>query len=133
MNEDFAVPTMTSLGFPSSTTTIRGGTLQAHSRFSAFLSDPHKVGTFSKPNTAPTALEPSTTLLSPYMKFGCIGVREIWWSCKKVVDEWEEGGGKGKTKEPENFFGQLEFRDMYAAAEVGTPNFQRIKGNKVCR
>jgi len=30
-------------------------------------------------------------------------------------------------------FGQLELRDMYAAAEVGVPHFQRIRGNSVCR
>jgi len=37
------------------------------------------------------------------------------------------------TKEPENMFGQLQFRDMYAAAEYGTANFQKIHGNPVCR
>jgi cryptochrome len=38
------------------------------------------------------------------MKFGCIGVREIWWGCKEVIKNWK---GKGETKEPENMFGQV--------------------------
>jgi cryptochrome len=69
------------------------------------------------------------------MKFGCIGVREIWWGSKKVISEWKKKGSKGgqETKEPENMFGQLEFRDMYACAEAASKNFQQIRGNAACR
>ncbi|KAK4686103.1 cryptochrome, partial [Tremellales sp. Uapishka_1] len=132
-NGDFAVPTLSSLGFAPATTTIQGGTTSAHVRLALFLSQPEKVAKFSKPHSSPTSLEPSTTLLSPYIKFGCVGVREIWWGCKRVIAEWERTGGRGSTKEPENMFGQLEFRDMYACAEIGTKEFQRIRGNKICR
>ena len=132
---DFAIPSLESLGLPPATTTIRGGTNEGHTRLSRFLANPRAVATFSKPDTAPTSLEPSTTLLSPYLKFGCIGVRELWWGCKDVIEEWRSTGTDiaGETKEPVNMFGQLEFRDMYAAAEVGTPHFQRIRGNPICR
>ncbi|WWC57893.1 uncharacterized protein I303_100428 [Kwoniella dejecticola CBS 10117] len=129
----FSVPTMDQLGFQPATTTIHGGTNEGHRRLDLFLSDPEKVSTFSKPHTAPTALEPSTTLLSPYIKFGCIGLRELWWGCKDVVEKWRKNGGKGETKEPENMFGQLEFRDMYACAEAAVPHFERIRGNSVCK
>jgi cryptochrome len=135
---------MNEMGYDQATTSIKGGTEEAHNRLKLFLSNPYGVATFSKPKTAPTSLEPSTTMLSPYMKFGCIGVREIWWGCKEVIKNWK---GKGETKEPENMFGQvsmlstrctgaerqLEFRDMYAAAEYGTPHFERIRGNHACR
>jgi len=127
---------MSELGFPAATTTIVGGTTSARHRLSLFLSNPLAVATFSKPSSSPTSLEPSTTLLSPYLKFGCIGVREVWWGCKEVIEVWRKEGGsaRGKeTKEPENMFGQLQFRDMYAAAEVGVPHFQRIRGKSVCR
>jgi cryptochrome len=95
---------MSQMGFEEATTSIHGGTDEAHKRLDLFLSQPDKVATFSKPKTAPTSLEPSTTMLSPYMKFGCIGVREIWWGCKEVIKNWN---GKGETKEPENMFGQV--------------------------
>ena len=132
---DYAVPTMAEMGYSEPTTSIRGGTIEAHNRLDTFFEHPEEVATFSKPHTAPTSLEPSTTLLSPYMKFGCVGIREIWWGCKDVIEEWAKSGrGKGKqTTEPENMFGQLEFRDMYAAAETAQENFQQIRGNKVCR
>ncbi|OCF70856.1 hypothetical protein I204_08486 [Kwoniella mangroviensis CBS 8886] len=129
----FSVPTMDQLGFSPSTTTIKGGTIEGHKRLDLFLSDKEKVAKFSKPNSAPTSLEPSTTLLSPYIKFGCIGIRELWWGCKAAVEECRKKGGKGETKEPENMFGQLEFRDMYACAEAAVPHFERIRGNSVCK
>lgn len=94
---------MSEMGFDEPTTSIRGGTAEAHRRLDLFLSEPEQVAKFSKPHTAPTSIEPSTTLLSPFLKFGCIGVREIWWGCKEVVAKY-----KGeKTKEPENMFGQV--------------------------
>lgn len=128
------MPTMAEMGYEPSTTTIKGGTEEGHQRLQLFFDQPDKVATFSKPHTAPTSLEPSTTLLSPYLKFGCIGIRELWWGCKDVIAQWEKDGGKGKkTTEPENMFGQLEFRDMYACAEAGTKHFERIRGNHVCR
>ncbi|WVR03300.1 hypothetical protein IAU60_000291 [Kwoniella sp. DSM 27419] len=132
-DDPFSVPTMDQMGFEPSTTTIKGGTVEAHNRLALFLSQPEKVAKFSKPNSAPTSLEPSTTLLSPYIKFGCVSVREIWWGSKRTIAEWEKGGGKGETKEPENMFGQLQFRDMYACAEAAVPHFERIRGNPVCR
>lgn len=126
---------MSEMGYAEATTTVRGGTAEAHKCLDNFLADTLHVATFSKPHTAPTSLEPSTTLLSPYMKFGCIGVREIWWGSKKVIEEWKKKGSKGgkETKEPENMFGQLQFRDMYACAEAAGAHFERIRGNGVCR
>jgi cryptochrome len=29
--------------------------------------------------------KPSTTLMSPYLKFGCVGVRECWWSWHDIL------------------------------------------------
>jgi cryptochrome len=105
---DYSVPTLSSLGLPTPTTHIIGGETQALARLSSFLSQPLKVATFSKPLSAPTALEPSTTLFSPYLKFGCLSVRKVWWGVQEVCEEWEKrNGSKGMTKEPENFVGQV--------------------------
>jgi cryptochrome len=101
---------MSEMGYSEATTTIKGGTSEGHRRLEAFLRNSEAVATFSKPLTAPTSLEPSTTLLSPFLKFGCVGVREVWWGSKRVIEEWRKGNAKGKgkeTKEPENMFGQV--------------------------
>ena len=40
------------------------------------LSDISWVATFEKPQTDPSAfLKPATTVLSPYLKFGCLSAR----------------------------------------------------------
>ncbi|ELU45814.1 cryptochrome-2 [Rhizoctonia solani AG-1 IA] len=63
---------------------------------------------------------PSTTLMSPYLKFGCVGVRECYWSwhdilvyvelhcpydCSHIVPR----NAPKSAKKPENLLGQLEF------------------------
>lgn len=39
---------------------------------------------FEKPNTSPNSLEPSTTVLSPYFKFGCVSPRLFFHKLKEV-------------------------------------------------
>ncbi|CAE6468718.1 unnamed protein product [Rhizoctonia solani] len=56
---------------------------------------------------------PSTTLMSPYLKFGCVGVRECYWSWHDILVNAPKS-----AKKPENLLGQLEFRDMYYTAEL---------------
>ncbi len=151
---DYAVPTLASLGLPEPTTSIHGGEAQALERLDAFIADRSRVATFSKPMTAPTSLEPSTTLLSPYLKFGCLSVREFYWRSKDVIDTYQPQKGEKVTKEPENILGQvraaasdeggvylndflpspqLEFREMYYCAEFGTAHYDRIRGSSLSR
>ena len=61
------------------------------------------MSTFEKPKTAPTALKASTTLLSPHMHFGSLGVREFYW---RVADL------KPKSQPPASLIGQLLFREV---------------------
>lgn len=104
----YSVPTMDELGLTEPATThIHGGETEGRKRLEAFLGDPSRVATFSKPATAPTALEPSTTLLSPYIKFGCVSVRELYWRSRDVSESYKAKGGEKKTKEPENMAGQV--------------------------
>ncbi|CAL4104925.1 unnamed protein product, partial [Meganyctiphanes norvegica] len=39
---------------------------------------------FEKPKTSPNSLEPSTTVLSPYLKFGCLSPRVMYFRLKEV-------------------------------------------------
>ncbi|KAJ9107732.1 hypothetical protein QFC21_001192 [Naganishia friedmannii] len=131
--QDFALPTLSSLGLPEATTSILGGEAEALRRLEAFLSDKTRTATFSKPASAPTSLEPSTTQLSPYLKFGCLSVREFYWRAKDIIDSYKPKKGETVTKEPENLLGQLEFREMYYCAEFATPNYDRIRGNPLSK
>ncbi|KAN0066143.1 hypothetical protein ACQY0O_000237 [Thecaphora frezii] len=130
----FSVPTLASLGMDASKVRdiIKGGETVALEKLANICKDAEYVATFAKPKTSPgqDTSDPSTTLLSPYLKFGCLSVRKFWWD----VEESKKKYHGSKTTPPENLNGQLLFRDMYACAEhaVGD-SFGQIRNNEVCR
>ncbi|KAG8731849.1 hypothetical protein FRC12_019528 [Ceratobasidium sp. 428] len=159
LKRDFAIPTLEELGLPAPTTSVHGGETLGRARLAAFNQDEKRkrAALFEKPKTSPAIpgplcepkrtnasrsddddegstevdiSKPSTTLLSPYLKFGCVGVRECWWSWSDILSNAPKS-----AKKPENLLGQLEFRDMYYAAElaVGGTKFGRVRGNPISK
>ncbi|KAI8622712.1 FAD binding domain of DNA photolyase-domain-containing protein [Chytriomyces sp. MP71] len=130
----FSVPTLESIGMDrgKEAPTIQGGEVVALARLAAICAKPAYVATFSKPQSSPAqaADNPSTTLTSPYLKFGCLSVRRMWWD----IEDAKEKHKGAKTAPPENLNGQLLFRDMYACAEFAIGDaFSGIRGNAQCR
>jgi hypothetical protein len=39
---------------------------------------------FEKPKTEPNTLSPSTTVLSPYLKFGCVSARTFYYKLQEI-------------------------------------------------
>ncbi|KAL1618632.1 hypothetical protein SLS54_007067 [Diplodia seriata] len=111
---DFGVPEMGELGFAdgAATTGIEGGEARALEALRRVLDDVEYVATFEKPAMAPTEWDPpATTVLSPHLHFGTLGVREFWWGVKGAVERYEREKGKGKASGmPVNLEGQLLFR-----------------------
>ncbi|PHH88627.1 hypothetical protein CDD83_7285 [Cordyceps sp. RAO-2017] len=128
---DFAIETMHELGFPPATTPHRGGETVALKRLDDVVSDADYAATFEKPKTSPAQFEPqSTTLLSPFLHFGALSVREFYWRVQDVVDAY----GKGASAPPASLTGQLLFRDMYFAAQAALgPVFTQTARNPHCR
>ncbi|NXL00343.1 CRY2 protein, partial [Mesembrinibis cayennensis] len=81
---------------------------------------------FKKPETEPTSLSPSTTVLSPYLKFGCLSVRTFWWRLDDVYQ------GREHSRPPVSLHGQLLWREFFYTAGASIPNFDRMIGNPVC-
>lgn len=54
---------------------LQGGETLALKRLDEHLADKKWVVQFEKPKGNPAALQPATTVLSPYLKFGCLSVR----------------------------------------------------------
>ncbi|KAI1005476.1 Cryptochrome-2 [Podosphaera aphanis] len=130
-NGDFAVPTLEELGLPEATTMHRGGEHRALEMLDKIIANEKYTATFEKPNTSPTAFEPqSTTLLSPHLHFGSLGIREFYWRVREVVDKF-----KGKASQPPaSLTGQLFFRDMYFGAHAAlSHSFTQIVYNSHCR
>jgi len=79
--------------------------------------------------TSPNSLEPSTTVLSPYLKFGCISSRFLW---KQLTDIEKEGNGKHSAP-PVSLRGQLLWREFFYINSYGTPNYAKMVGNPNCK
>jgi cryptochrome len=117
---DFAIETMEELGFPSATTPHKGGESLALKSLDKIIKDKKYTATFEKPKTSPAQFEPqSTTLLSPFLHFGALSVREFYWRVQDVVDSY----GKSASQPPTSLTGQLIFRDMYFAAQAALGPF----------
>ncbi|KAK9790587.1 hypothetical protein WJX73_008051 [Symbiochloris irregularis] len=123
------VPTLAEVGYTDKpTTSFHGGETKALARLTKSLEDKEWVVQFEKPKTSPAALEPSTTVLSPYMKFGCISARLFY--AKLVQIEKEK---KKHTSPPTSLVGQLLWRDFFYTVGYHTPNFHHMLGNPLCK
>lgn len=85
------------------------------------------VRAFEKPQTSPNSLEPSTTVLSPYIKFGCVSCREMYW---RLVDINKKGS---HSQPPVSLVGQLYWREFFYTVGYATENFDVMNGNAICR
>lgn len=90
--------------------TLQGGESQALARLEDYLRDPKWVCGFEKPKTNPSAfLRPATTVLSPYLKFGCLSPRLFH---QRLVAIYR--GAKGlHSKPPVSLRGQLLWREFF--------------------
>ncbi|CAH3024587.1 unnamed protein product [Porites evermanni] len=85
------------------------------------------VNKFEKPNTAPNSLQPSTTVLSPYVMFGCLSARLFYHRLSDIYSR-----AKKHSNPPVSLHGQLLWREFFFTAAYGTPNFNKMEGNRVC-
>ncbi|XP_063799756.1 cryptochrome-1-like [Pseudophryne corroboree] len=127
--EEYGVPTLEELGQDAQELgphLYPGGESEALRRLDLHMKRTAWVCNFQKPNTEPNTLTPSTTVLSPYMKFGCLSARTFYW---KLVEIYQ---GKKHSAPPVSLHGQLLWREFFYTAGVGIPNFNKMEGNPVC-
>lgn len=66
-----------------------------------YLKDEQRTATFEKPKTDPTAWNPpSTTTLSPHLKFGALSARLFYYRLQGVTDTWASSSGKAPSRCP---------------------------------
>ena len=81
------------------------------------------VRNFEKPKTSPNSLEPSTTVLSPHLKFGTLSCRELYWRLDGIYR------GNSHTQPPVSLHGQLLWREFFYCVGANTTNFDKMVGN----
>ncbi|XP_035828705.1 cryptochrome-1 [Aplysia californica] len=126
----YGVPTLEELGKSSSDCgplLFPGGETEALDRMERHLKKINWICNFEKPKTSPNSLSPSTTVLSPYLKFGCLSPRLFYHRLQQVYS------GKKHSQPPVSLHGQLLWREFFYTVGAVTPNFDRMKGNPVCR
>ncbi|KAI3439135.1 hypothetical protein D9Q98_001543 [Chlorella vulgaris] len=126
-----AVPLLADLGYPpAGTTPFKGGETAALARMADYLSDKAWVCAFEKPKGNPAAfVRPATTVLSPYLKFGCLSPRLFH---AKLLQIYAEVSGK-HTQPPVSLRGQLLWREFFTLCGYAVPNFNRMEGNPLCK
>ncbi|GFX55557.1 cryptochrome-1 [Trichonephila clavipes] len=105
-----------------------GGETEALQRLEQMISKEDYICKFEKPNTSPNSLKPSTTVLSPYMKFGCLSARTFYYKVREVYLKSK----KGYTKPPVSLHGQLFWREFFYTVGSATPKFDQMVGNPIC-
>jgi cryptochrome len=103
-----------------------GGETEALRRMEENLKKTRWICEFEKPNTSPNSLEPTTTTLSPYLKFGCLSSRLFYQRIKNVYK------GNKHSQPPTSLEGQMIWREFYYCVGAATPNYDKMVGNRIC-
>lgn len=128
----YGVPTLEELGVDPDTLSpclYPGGETEALRRLEDQLQNTVWVCKFAKPETEPNSITPSTTVLSPYVKFGCLSVRTFYHKLKEIYNKSKSG----YTKPPVSLHGQLLWREFFYTVGSSVPNFDQMIGNSICR
>ena len=85
------------------------------------------VREFSKPDTSPISLNPSTTVLSPHLMHGTLSCRTFYWRLQEIYQQGPH------TKPPQSLVGQLIWRDFFICCGATIKNFNQMEGNIHCK
>jgi cryptochrome len=130
-NPEYNVPSLEEMGYSCKdvTTSFHGGETIALQRLNDYVTTKiDYVNNFSKPNTSPNSLEPSTTVLSPYLKFGCLSPVKFYNVLMKI-----QATAKNPTQPPVSLLGQLLWREFFYLQSYLTVNFDKMENNPSCR
>jgi cryptochrome len=112
------------------TTSVHGGTKEGLRRLTEYCSNVDRVSTFEKPNSSPCEFDPpSTTLLSPFILWGCISCRQMFYAFQQCMSKSK----KKCSQPPVSLIGQLLWREFFHFQGVIVPNYDKMEGNPLCR
>jgi cryptochrome len=127
----YDIPDLSEMGYPNLDEPLKfpGGEQEALRRLDSKVIQQHEwVAKFEKPKTSPNALEPSTTVLSPYLKFGCLSSAKFYHILTDIYSNKKE-----HSKPPVSLHGQLLWREFFYFNAHTVPNFGLMSGNPNCK
>lgn len=128
-SKEYNVPSLEELGYDEPNEGIckyPGGETEGLKRLNLYMDKKQWVCKFEKPNSSPNSIEPSTTVLSPYLSHGCVSAKLFYHKLKEIESR------SPHTLPPVSLLGQLMWREFYYTAGAGTDNFDKMVGNPVC-
>eukprot|EP00854_Cymbomonas_tetramitiformis_P007405 gene7405-8817_t len=75
-------------------------------------------------------IDGSTTLLSPYIAWGCLSPRFMHWKIREVLQKLPPS--VTPTGPPQSLLSQLLWRDFFHLVGSSTPYFERMQDNPLC-
>lgn len=137
VDKQYDVPTLLEMGYLKTDNVhflYKGGENEALERLNkTCIQRSNWVTKFEKPKTEPNSLQPSTTVLSPYLKFGCLSSRKFYYEIDDILKQNKLNGDGKNSIPPESLHGQLLFREFFYLNSFATPNFDKMIGNPSCK
>ncbi|XP_060784235.1 cryptochrome-2 [Neoarius graeffei] len=129
-DEHYAVPSLEELGFKTRGEGVpvwRGGETEALERLNKPLDRKAWVANFEHPRIKAHSLFASSTGLSPYLCFGCLSSRVLYYHLRELYMKLRR-----RSSPPLSLFRQLLWREFFYTAATNNPSFDRMVGNPIC-
>ncbi|XP_035499212.1 cryptochrome-2 [Scophthalmus maximus] len=126
----YSIPSLEELGFRTAglpAAVFRGGESEALDRLNKHLDKKVWVANFEHPRVNTCSLYASPTGLSPYLRFGCLSCRVLYYNLRELYMKLRK-----RCSPPLSLFGQLLWREFFYTAATNNPNFDRMDGNPIC-
>uniref|UniRef100_UPI0037E99AEA cryptochrome-2 n=1 Tax=Semicossyphus pulcher TaxID=241346 RepID=UPI0037E99AEA len=126
----YNIPSLEELGFRTQglpPAIWQGGESEALDRLNKHLDKKVWVANFEHPRGNMCSLYASPTGLSPYLRFGCLSCRVLYYNLRELYMKLRK-----RCSPPLSLFSQLLWREFFYTAATNNPNFDRMDGNPIC-
>lgn len=126
----YNIPSLEELGFRTEglpPAVWRGGESEALERLNKHLDKKGWVASIEHHRVNTCSLYASPTGLSPYLRFGCLSCRVLYYNLRELYMKLRK-----RCSPPLSLFRQLLWREFFYTAATNNPNFDRMEGNPIC-
>ncbi|KAM3876884.1 cryptochrome-2-like [Diretmus argenteus] len=129
-DQHYGVPSLEELGFTthsSAPIAWKGGETEAIQRLNLHVDKKGWPENFERTRTGVDSLMASPIGLSPYLRFGCLSCRVLYFRLRELYMKVR----KNHTP-PLSLYSQLMWREFFYTVATNNPTFDRMEGNPIC-